>query len=498
MTYAGGGVRDCRSEGKISQATASYLIVDFGEETLDAALDLTLRAGLRYLYHGGPFRTWGHFDLHANQFPDGWASLKRCVERAGQRGVRLGVHTLSNFITPNDAYVTPLPDQRLARVGTTTLTRAIDATQTEIPVADPAWFNQMQNNTLKTAVVGQELIRYGAVSEAAPWRLLDCQRGSWGTTAAAHADGAAIAKLLDHGYRVFLTDATHGPGRRLADLFNETGLLQISFDGLEGSRSTGMGRGRTHFHPWLVPAPPCRPLSTTPAAVTSAGTSAPHELGEQRYAGFRSRIPPQNQNYCSRNLMPACSAGSRSGRGPPAKTPSDSSPTPPVSTPLRPRDQSRRRPQGWRQRRHPRAIRRGETARLNKRLSRRTQAPRQDVNKVPPASTGVAPGHWRPCIPVKHGPRAANSRACHRRPLRPRIPHPAQPLQFIRKPPAEQASTSPSDQWRPVLALAEPLAESNPSNTQWRTSIVGAEPAQHRPISQPASKVPHGSEQVEA
>ena len=32
-------------------------------------------------------------------------------------GVRLGVHTLSNFITPNDPYVTPKPDPRLARIG---------------------------------------------------------------------------------------------------------------------------------------------------------------------------------------------------------------------------------------------------------------------------------------------------------------------------------------------------------------------------------------------
>ena len=302
--------------GKISpEATASYLIVDFGEETLDAALDLTLRAGLRYLYHGGPFRTWGHFELHANQFPDGWASLKRCVERGGQRGVRLGVHTLSNFITPNDAYVTPLPDPRLARVGTTTLTHAIDATQSEIPIADPVWFNQMQNNTLKTAVVGQELIRYGAVSEAAPWRLLDCQRGSWGTTAAAHAEGAAIAKLLDHGYRVFLTDATltQEVARRLADLFNETGLLQVSFDGLEGNWSTGMGQyGRTLFtlawYHHLAPALQGRVINDA----SNPGHFNWHvytrmNWGEPWYAGFResqTQYRLKNQNYYSRNLMP--------------------------------------------------------------------------------------------------------------------------------------------------------------------------------------------------
>ena len=263
-------------------ATASYLIIDFGEATLDAALELTRQAGLRYLYHGGPFRTWGHFELRPDQFPDGWASLKRCVDRAEKVGVRLGVHTLSNFITPNDPYVTPEPDPRLARVGTTTLTAAVDAVQTEIPVVDPIWFNQMNNNTLKTAMVGKELIRYGSVSQAAPWRLLDCERGAWGTRAAVHSAGEPIAKLMDHGYRVFLTnpELSLEVARRIGDLFNETGLRQISFDGLEGNWSTGLGQyGRTLFtEAWLSGSPqPCADASsTTPATpAISTGTSTP-------------------------------------------------------------------------------------------------------------------------------------------------------------------------------------------------------------------------------
>ena len=51
-------------------ATASYLIVDFSEATIDRAIALTHRAGLRYLYHSWPFETWGHFQLHPQEFPD--------------------------------------------------------------------------------------------------------------------------------------------------------------------------------------------------------------------------------------------------------------------------------------------------------------------------------------------------------------------------------------------------------------------------------------------
>jgi hypothetical protein len=297
------------------EATASYLIIDFGEATLDAAIQLTRQAGLEYLYHGGPFRTWGHFELRRELFPDGWASLKRCVDRARAAGVHLGVHTLSNFITPNDAYVSPVPDPRLARVGTSRLTGEIDATQTELPVAEPVWFSQMQNNTLKTARIGRELIRYGKVSEEPPWRLLECERGAFGTKAEAHPAGEPIAKLMDHGYRVFLTDIELSleVARRLADLFNQTGLLQISFDGLEGNWSTGMGQyGRTLFtQAWYEHLTP-----DLRGRVINDASNPGHfnwhvytrmNWGEPWYAGFResqTQYRLKNQNYYARNLMP--------------------------------------------------------------------------------------------------------------------------------------------------------------------------------------------------
>jgi len=66
-------------------ASAAYLILPFSESTLDEALDVTLQAGLRYLYHPEPFATWGHFRLGPD-FPDGVEGLRRAVERAEARG----------------------------------------------------------------------------------------------------------------------------------------------------------------------------------------------------------------------------------------------------------------------------------------------------------------------------------------------------------------------------------------------------------------------------
>ncbi|HOS92829.1 MAG TPA: hypothetical protein PLQ54_05920 [Armatimonadota bacterium] len=230
--------------GKVSRtAKLSYLISPFGEQTIGAVLDRAEAAGLTYVYHPGPFLNWGHFELNQVEFPEGDASMNRCVETAAERGVRLGVHTLTGFITTNDPYVSPVPDSRLARWGSSTLTAAIDAVATELPIADPASFRE--RGTLGAAIIGPELVQYGSVSDTEPWRLLDCARGAFGTMAAAHEAGADIGHLADHAYRTLYPGIDNGLMDELTDrlvrLFNDTGLRQISFDGLEGLSTYGYG-----------------------------------------------------------------------------------------------------------------------------------------------------------------------------------------------------------------------------------------------------------------
>lgn len=296
-------------------ATASYLIIGFGEQNLDKAMELTKKAGLRYLYHGGPFENWGHFKLNEKQFPDNWLSMKRCVDRAEKNGLLLGVHTLSNFITTNDPYVTPVPDQRLAAVGTSQLAADIDEKQTAIIIESPDYFNQYKNNNLHTVRIGDELVRYGTVSKSAPWTLMDCERGAFGTQQTAHKAGIEIAKLMDHGYKTFLTnielqDEVSG---RIARLFNETGLRQVSFDGLEGCWATGMGQyARTLFAKnWYEGL-----SDELKGKVINDASNPGHYFwhiytrmnwGEPWYAGFResqTQYRLKNQNFYSRNLMP--------------------------------------------------------------------------------------------------------------------------------------------------------------------------------------------------
>lgn len=216
-------------------AQRPYLIIPYGLATMDDVLALAQRGGFRFVYHPGPFETWGHFVLHKNEFPEGDKSLRECADKAGKLGIGIGFHTLTSFITTNDAYVTPVPDPRLGRMGSTTLAADVDAAAAEIPVADAAPFQNRQ--TLATVIMGAELATYEGIAEGPP-RLTGVKRGAFGTTASAHRKGDDIGKLADHEYRTFYPGIANGMmdemTNRLIELGNACKCAQISFDGLEG------------------------------------------------------------------------------------------------------------------------------------------------------------------------------------------------------------------------------------------------------------------------
>ncbi|QHW33474.1 hypothetical protein GZH47_23525 [Paenibacillus rhizovicinus] len=220
-------------------ATQSYLITDFSEATIEEAVRYTKQAGLKYVYHPDPFAKWGHFVLKPGQFPDGDDSMRACVETAGREGVNVGVHTLSTFTTLNDPYVTPVPASGLQKAGRAMLLAPAEAEADELAIDDPQPFRESLYRN--SAVLGAEIIEYASVTEQAPWKLLGVKRGANGTAAAAHEPGASIGRLWDHPYDVFFPDIElqDSYSERIAGLFRETGLKQISFDGLEGCYATG-------------------------------------------------------------------------------------------------------------------------------------------------------------------------------------------------------------------------------------------------------------------
>ena len=296
---------------KSPEAGRSYMIADFSENTIDELLDYVVQSGLGGLYHGDPFKTWGHYEPHPRHFPNGTAGVKTCVEKARAKGLRLGVHTLTNFIQPTDPYVSPAPDPRLAKTGSSTLTQDIALETTEIPVASPEYFNNDDANWMRTVMIGEELIRYRAVSESEPWLLLDCQRGAFRTETTAHARGAEVGKLLDHPYKVFFPnlELQREIAVNLARLFNETGLNQMDFDGHEGALASGQGSYAIDLF--------AKDFHDNLEHTVFNGTSLMSHYywhintycnwGEPWYGGFRESMQQyriDNQDYLERNFLP--------------------------------------------------------------------------------------------------------------------------------------------------------------------------------------------------
>jgi hypothetical protein len=289
----------------------SYLIASFGESDVDEMIAYTRRAGLMSLYHEGPFTSWGHFVLDSAQFPHGRAGMKTAVDKARAAGLHLGVHTLTNFINTNDPYVTPVPDDRLSVTGSSVLAQAVDATKSRIEVQSPEYFAEQKNNVLHTVKIGRELIQYRAVSATAPFVLLECQRGAFGTTASAHQAGEVVGKLLDHSYKVFFPNFAmqREVAGNLAAFLNETGVDHLDFDGHEGALASGQGdyalgvfaddvmRQTTHD---LI-------MGTSISKTFYWHIGSYYNWGEPWYGGFKESMQQyriDNQGLFDRNFMP--------------------------------------------------------------------------------------------------------------------------------------------------------------------------------------------------
>ena len=289
----------------------SYLISSFSEDDIEEMIGYTKRAGLISLYHEGPFKSWGHFVLNENQFPNGKDGLKKCVDKAHAAGLFLGVHTLTNFINTNDPYITPVPDDRLSITGSSTLIMDVDTHQKEIEVASPEYFSEQKNNNLHTVKIGKELIRYKSVTDTRPFKLLDCQRGSFGTTTSSHKTGDIVGKLFDHSYNVFFPnlEMQREVAKNIAGLVNETGVDHLDFDGHEGALASGEGDYAVELfakdvydnvkHDFIC--------GTSISKTFFWHTGSYYNWGEPWYGGFKESMQQyriDNQGLFDRNYMP--------------------------------------------------------------------------------------------------------------------------------------------------------------------------------------------------
>lgn len=222
----------------------SYLfMVDAKESNVDRIIEYAKLGnfGMVIFLKDNWLATHGHFQINTANFPDGVASLKRAVAKIHAAGMGAGVHVFGPSISPNDPYITPRPDDRLACVTCPPLAAAVDEKATVLALAgEPPLPPKTPRSDAFPGYhirIGDEIIRYQNVELGPVPRLVGCQRGALGTKATAHEKGAAVKGLLTM-WSYFLVD----PDSTLADelttnfanVFNECDFDMVYFDASDG------------------------------------------------------------------------------------------------------------------------------------------------------------------------------------------------------------------------------------------------------------------------
>ncbi|MCE5241184.1 hypothetical protein LLH23_22190 [bacterium] len=203
----------------------------------------------------------GHFDINTRNFPDGLASLQRSVKKIHAAGLEAGVHVFGPSISPNDPYITPKPDPRLAGFACPPLAEALDdqaktftlTGQAKLPPVGPYY----QGFPGSYVQIGDEIISYGKMEPGPPSRFVNCVRGALGTKASAHAAGEPVKGLLAMwGFLLVDPDSTLADEvtGNFAKAFNACNFDFAYFDASDGINDAYLDRwyylNRMHMGYW--------------------------------------------------------------------------------------------------------------------------------------------------------------------------------------------------------------------------------------------------------
>lgn len=218
----------------------SYLFAHPSEQDAERWIDLAKRGGFTHLHYDGWYKSLGHYEPSPTLFPHGLEGMKTMVRKVHAAGLKAGMHTLTGCIQPNDAWVTPVPDKRLAADASYTLAADMDEKSDAIltvekPQAhDVIWSYSGRGNAIR---IGAEIIQYSAISSTPPYGFLKCTRGAFKTKPGAHRKSDPVDHLRQV-YIAFYPDERSTLVGEVADaiarVYNECEFDQIYMDGSEG------------------------------------------------------------------------------------------------------------------------------------------------------------------------------------------------------------------------------------------------------------------------
>jgi hypothetical protein len=224
---------------KVSPAASSnYLFTDLTEANVDDMVRYAQAGKIPYILILS--NTWafslGSYPINRVSYPHGEAGLKTVVDKLHAAGIRVGLHILTDEVSKTDAWVHPIPNPGLLKVGQTTLAEAISDSQTEFSA--PA---RLSGTPIAAAdlQVDNEILHCAHIADGS---FSQCQRGYSGTVPAAHRAGASVFRLAEAG-NAYLADL-RSPllgliSARISGLINSVGFDMLDFDGGELNSADG-------------------------------------------------------------------------------------------------------------------------------------------------------------------------------------------------------------------------------------------------------------------
>jgi len=235
----------------------SYLFnhYDMTEETVDDWIKCAQSMGINQIdMHGGRSFRFGDCRPDPAIYPKGYASLKAVIDRLHKAGIAVGLHTYAFFMAKDCPWVTPVPDPRLAKDATFTLTQDISADSIIVPVLEStqnmsATADFFIRNSV-TIQIDDELIVFKGLSKSEPYAFTECQRGACGTKIVPHAAGAKVHHLKEC-FGLFAPDGDSTllaeVAAKTAEAYNECGFDMIYLDALDGSDVLAGSENAWHY-----------------------------------------------------------------------------------------------------------------------------------------------------------------------------------------------------------------------------------------------------------
>ncbi len=235
---------------------SSYLFITPTEANVADVIKTVKSVGFNQVQIHGGRHTYRFGDCRPNPklYPNGVASMKAVIAALHEAGIYAGMHPYAFFIDKSCPWVTPVPDQRLAKDATFTLAQALSADATTVPVVEPTkGMSTITGFFVRNSVtlqVDDELITYSGLSQQPPYAFTKCHRGAYGTPAASHAAGAKVHHLKEC-FGLFVPDPETSlleeVAAKNAQFFNECGFDTLYLDALDGEDVLGGRANAWHY-----------------------------------------------------------------------------------------------------------------------------------------------------------------------------------------------------------------------------------------------------------